>query len=288
MPSKPTDHIMNRVEAALDTAPASLSPLTGGCIADVFRIDTPGGDRFVAKHDASAEPKLDREAFMLERLAHAGAPVPAVVYTAPDLLIMTHVDNDGRRSDAGERALARIVAELHGHGAPTFGLDRDTLIGPLDQPNPQTEHWPAFYAEHRLQHFAALAEQRGSLSAGTRSEIDRICARIDELIPNPAPPSLVHGDLWSGNVLWSDGKPAAIIDPAMYHADPEVELAFIDLMGSVGRPFWNAYNERRPIRPGFWETRRDLYAIYPLLVHAALFAGGYGSSVAHKAKRLLS
>lgn len=275
-----------RVAALLGAEPVSLRPLSGGCVAEVYRVAMPDGADLVAKLDRGADPKLDREGFMLRRLEGAGVPVPRVIACERDALVMTHVENDGHSSAEGEAALGELVAALHEHGGERYGLERDTLIGPLEQPNAWDDDWRRFFAERRILPMADAAERRGALPAGTRGRLARLCERLDRLIPEPNPPSLVQGDLWSGNVLWRGGRPAALIDPAVYYADAEVELAFIDLMGGVGPAFWDAYAARRPIEPGFRAVRRDLYTLYPLLVHAVLFGGGYGASVEAVARRL--
>ncbi|MEO1511889.1 MAG: fructosamine kinase family protein, partial [Planctomycetota bacterium] len=273
--------------------------LSGGCVGDVHRLRMPSGEDLVCKGagggaggvggGVGSSASLDIEGWMLGYLRpRSTLPVPEVVHCEPSLLVMRHVPNDGARSDAGDREAGRLLAELHGVGADAYGLERDTLIGPLAQSNTVADDWSRFFGERRLRPMAARAG--GSLPGGTRGRIDRLCGRLDALIGEAGPPALVHGDLWSGNVLWDGGRVAAVIDPAVYHADAEVELAFIDLMGGFGRGFWEAYAEARPIRAGFWETRRDLYNLYPLLVHAALFdppgGGGYASSVARTLDRL--
>lgn len=218
---------------------------------------------------------------MLDRLAATGSiPVPRVLHAEPDLLILEHIENDGRRSDRGEAEAAAMLARLHAITRDRFGFERDTLIGSLHQPNGDMDHWPRFFAERRLLHMGRRAHEAGSIPGSTLTKLEKLAADIDRLIdPPPARPALVHGDIWSGNVLWHEGRVAAFIDPATYFADPEIELAFIDLFGCFGRTFWDHYGDFGSIRPGFWEARRDLYNIYPLLVHATLFGGGYGASV---------
>src|SRR5204862_404033 len=102
-------------------------------------------------------------------------------------------------------------------------------------------------------------------------------------IKSPSPPTLIHGDVWSGNILSMNGKIRAFLDPAIYYADPEIELAFIRVLNTFGTDFFTRYNDLNPIKPGFFEERADIYSLYPLLVHARLF----GTSYARKAQRIL-
>jgi fructosamine-3-kinase len=187
-----------QIESALGSGVVSLSPLHGGCVAEVVRARLEDGRDVVVKLDGGADPKLDREAFMLGVLRDAGVRVPGVIHGEPALLAMEHIENDGRRSAEGEAELARIVAELHGHSADRYGLDRDTLIGPLDQPNGWHDDWPAFYASRRIAPMADLAERRGALPRGCRERLRGLCDRMHELIPRSNGPSLIHGDLWAG------------------------------------------------------------------------------------------
>ena len=119
----------------------------------------------------------------------------------------------------------------------------------------------------------------GALASAAFARLERLCARLAAFVEEPSAPALVHGDVWSGNVLVRDGVVVAYVDPAIYYADAEVELAFITLFSTFGDGFFARYRERHPLRAGFFEARRDLYNLYPLLVHATLFGGGYGASV---------
>ena len=111
-----------------------------------------------------------------------------------------------------------------------------------------------------------------------------MCARIHELAGPPEPPARLHGDLWSGNVLWGRDGRAWLIDPAAYGGHREVDLAMLRLFGSPGQAFLDAYEERFPLAPGH-EERVELYQLFPLLVHAALFGGGYPAGAERVARR---
>jgi len=117
------------------------------------------------------------------------------------------------------------------------------------------------------------------LRSATMARIEKLAARLGEWIDGAGAPSLIHGDMWSGNILVSGERITEFVDPAIYHGDAEIEIAFATLFGTFGDAFFARYNELRPIRPGFFEARRDLYNLYPLLVHARLFGGGYGMRV---------
>ena len=106
-----------------------------------------------------------------------------------------------------------------------------------------------------------------------------MAAKLDVLLEEPAHPSLLHGDVWTTNVLAEENRITGFIDPAVYFGHPEIELAFISLFSTFGPAFFNRYNELRPISPDFFETRKDIYNLYPLLVHVRLFGGGYVADV---------
>lgn len=277
----------DRIEAALGVRPRALAPLSGGCIAEAYRAELPGGARVVAKCAAGAGD-LELEAYMLRYLAeHSRLPVPAVLHAEPGILIMEFIETAGGLDARAEHHAAELLAELHGVTGPAFGHERDTLIGPLHQPNPWTESWLDFFRDQRLIHMGRAAHAAGRLPDATLRRIERLADRLDRYIETPGPPGLIHGDMWGGNVLARNGRIAGFIDPAIYHADPEIELAFSTLFSTYGSSFFDRYNELRPLSDGFFELRRDLYNLYPLLVHVRLFGGGgYLGGVETTLKRL--
>ena len=271
------------VEQVTGWRPVRRSALTGGCIAEVIKVELAGGGAVVAK--VANEGGLAIEGFMLDHLRGHGLPVPAVLHCTETVLLIEYVATSGGLSDGAEAHAAKLLAALHGVRADAFGFERDTVIGALPQPNPWTPSWRDFFRDQRLLYMGRLAHECGRLPAATLADLERLCARLDGLIHEPAAPALIHGDVWGGNVLTRDGRIAAFLDPAIYYADPEVELAFTTLFATFGRAFFDRYRELRPIAPGFFETRRDLYNLYPLLVHAAHFGGHYPAAVARVVAR---
>ncbi|MSO85668.1 MAG: fructosamine kinase [Rhodospirillales bacterium] len=255
-----------------------LRPLSGGCVGGVFRADLASGVRVVVKA-GEAGSRLDIEGDMLGALARAGLPVPAVIFAADALLVMEYIETSGGLTEGAEEHAAELLAKLHENTAPAHGLGRDTLIGGLTQPNGWNRSWLAFFRDRRILYMAGEAHRAGRLPARMVGRVEKLAARLGEWIAEPLRPSLVHGDAWGGNILCRDGRVAAFIDPAVYYADPEIELAFGTLFGTFGRAFFRRYGEIRALRDGFFEARRDLYNLYPLLVHARLFGGTYVGDV---------
>ncbi|BBL79504.1 aminoglycoside phosphotransferase [Rubrobacter xylanophilus] len=274
------------VEGALGERLVSARPLGGGCIGEVYKVELSDGTPLVAKVDREGGAQLECEAYMLRYLRQrSGLPVPEVLHCSQNLLLMEFVEGESRFSPAAERHAAELLAGLHDIGGAAYGHERDTLIGSLPQPNPWTDSWVDFFREHRLLYMARVAREAGRLPAKDARRVGRLAERLDDLIGEPQPPGLVHGDVWSANVLAKEDRIAAFLDPAIYHADPEVELAFISLFDSFGEPFFERYAEIRGIKEGFFEVRRDLYNLYPLLVHVYFFGGGYLLSVEETLRR---
>ena len=264
----------------------SVRPLGGGCIGEVYMVELQKGPPLVAKVDREGESRLEREAYMLRYLRqNSELPVPKVYHGSEKLLLMQFIEGNSRFTEGAERHAAELLARLHDITADSYGHERDTLIGALDQPNPPTKSWVEFFRDHRLLYIALVAHEAGRLPLEDLRRVERLSEKLYELIEAPNPPALIHGDVWSANVLAKSGHITAFLDPAIYYADPEIELAFISLFDSFGRPFFDRYQEIRPIRDGFFEVRRDLYNLYPLLVHTYYFGGGYLGSVRYTLDR---
>jgi fructosamine-3-kinase len=287
--------LRQRVEQLLGKRVARLESLHGGMIADVRSVELASGECLVAK--LSRDTPLSIEGKMLEFLARfSSLPVPRVVHADDELLLLERLAGRSFYRPAAERQAAELLAGLHETGpadaglspveAERFGFPFDTLIGPFSQANDWNADWAEFYRERRLVPMLAECEERGRLPRELGKRLERLLAELGTLLDHSPEPGLVHGDVWSGNVLAEEGRITGFLDPALYFADPEVELAFIDLFDTFGTEFWNAYRDRRAIDAGYLSRRRDVYQLYPLLVHVALFGGSYVGALGVRLARL--
>jgi fructosamine-3-kinase len=271
------DALREALAGALGQDVVALRPVAGGSLNDAYAARLADGEEVFVKTRAGAAPgEFATEAQGLRWLAEAGAVRVAEVLAVGDDWLALRWIQSGRLDLAGEEELGRGLAELHRAGAPAFGGDRPLRIGPLELPNEASDDWPSFYARRRLEPLAGRA--------GLGDLVERVCARIDAIAGPPEPPARLHGDLWSGNVLaGADGRPW-LVDPAAYGGHREVDLAMLRLFGRPSSRTLAAYDEVWPRADGH-EERLELYQLFPLLVHAVLFGGGYVASAEAAARR---
>jgi fructosamine-3-kinase len=295
------------VARATGSAVTGGARASGGSINEAWALHLAGGERAFVKTRADAAPgEYATEAAGLRWLADADAvALPGVLAVGDDdgdgprFLALEWID-EGRLDAAGEEALGRGLAALHGAGAADFGAPppgapapaadgaRAPLrIGELSLPNDPAPDWPAFYARRRLEPLVALCLERGTLSAAGARAVQRVCERIAELAGPAEPAARLHGDLWGGNVMAAADGRARLIDPAAYGGHREVDLAMLRLFGAPSERVFAAYEEAAPLADGHRE-RVELWQLFPLLVHAALFGGSYGASVERAAVRYVT
>ncbi|MAC59446.1 MAG: aminoglycoside phosphotransferase [Novosphingobium sp.] len=255
--------IETRIAALIGLPVSSLSRMHGGDLSTVYRVTLTDGETVVVKESDRAET----EAAMLRAVRGSGAPAPEVLAVERDLLVMENMPAAGRPGSAWTD-LAQVLERLHACHGESYGWPEDYAFGGVEIANASHRDWPTFWAERRLLcHVpfvpAALARRIEVLS---RTLADRLPA-------NPAA-SLLHGDLWGGNILVSGDVISALIDPACYHGDREVDLAMLTLFDHPPARFF----ELLDLEPG-WQERQALYRLWSWLVHLRLFGDGYRSAV---------
>lgn len=278
--------------SALGTAVVGLRPVAGGDINDAFAATLADGRRVFVKTRADAEAGMyASERRGLAWLADAQAlRIPECVAVADGdvplrFLALEWIEPARRGADFDER-LGRGLAALHRAGAPGFGLDHDNFIGSLPQRNRAAPTWSAFYAEQRLRAQFDRAAARGLVTKDVQAQMDRLLARLDDLVGPEEPPARLHGDLWSGNVHSDEAGHPCLIDPAVYGGHREVDLGMLQLFGAPSARFFAAYEEVFPLAAG-WRERVPLYQLYPLLVHVNLFGGSYVGQMRNALARAL-
>lgn len=271
--------IANAIAEALGWSAGEVRsrPVTGGSIAGSWRLECEGRRAFVKTMPDTRAAMLDAERYGLERLSESGAVrtpsvlgygnAPARAWLALEWLELRPLS--GRASVE----FGRQLAELHCARSEFFGLDHDNFIGATPQRNRQTADWSEFLFGQRLGfQLELLAEHRCGLGPDLVPALRETWRR--HFADHAPQPSLLHGDLWGGNVAGlEDGQPV-VFDPAVHYGDRECDLAMADLFGGLDKAFFEAYHDRWPLEPG-WELRRRFYQLYHLLNHANLFGGSY-------------
>jgi protein-ribulosamine 3-kinase len=263
----------------------------GGCINRAHRVEGGGRRYFVKLNDAKAIEMFATEAEALQALHASDAvrvPIPICWGTTERsaYLVLEYLELAGDTASSAE-TLGRQLAHLHRHTGKLYGWHRDNTIGSTPQINTPSNDWLHFWREQRLTYQLRLAGRHGFVGALQRKG-ERLLDAVGLVLAghNP-PPSLLHGDLWSGNyAVLRDGQPV-IFDPASYFGDRETDLAMTELFGGFPPRFYSAYREHYPLDDGY-RLRKTLYNLYHVLNHVNLFGGGYASQAEHMIDTLLS
>ena len=260
----------------------------GGCINHGGKLTTSRCHFFLKWNDArTLKGMFEAEAKGLLQLRQTSTVyVPEVIGTglkgAFQFLLLSFVEQRAPGHRYWENA-GRQLASLHRCQNSMYGLDHNNYMGSLPQRNDRTDSWSSFFVGQRLQPQVRLARDNDRLSVSDVAVFDRLYGKGSNLFPDEAP-SLVHGDLWRGNLINSDAGGPCFIDPAIYFGHREVDLAMTKLFGGFHGDFYAAYHESYPLLPDD-EERVDLYNLYPLLVHLNLFGASYYGDVMRIAKR---
>ncbi len=310
MSARLPDSVRAGVEAALRERGVDCgritgqAPLGGGSINHAARLTLDGGGPvFVKWHADPPAGMFAAEVDGLEALRAARAPglLVAEVLGAsaggerPGWLLLEYLPPAPPGPGHAE-ALGRGLAALHrarptgADGASAWGWSRNNFIGSLPQPNETAPTWAAFWRDRRLAPQVRRAVDGGHLDAREAATLDRVLGRVETLLSgtNSDGPSLLHGDLWSGNTYPGPRGEAVLIDPAVYRGHREVDLSMTELFGGFPARFYDAYDEAWPLPAEYHDHRRDCYQLYYLLVHVNLFGRGYVAGTVERARRLLA
>lgn len=277
----------------MSTAADAVSAITGQPVRAathrgvIWLVELSDGRTVVAKRGEPGQANAEAAGLRWLRMP-GGPPVPRVYGQDERWLITEHIPA-GRADGAAAERLGHQLATLHAAGAPAFGAappegSQQAWIGAAPMANVTGQQWPQWYAEHRVLDYLRTAVDNGAVDAAGVRAVHQTCEHIDELAGPAEPPARLHGDLWSGNVYpGADGR-FWLLDPAAHGGHRETDLAMLALFGFPALDRLLAgYTDVAPLAPG-WRQRVPLHQLFPLLVHAVLFGGGYGRSAAAAAR----
>lgn len=270
----------------IETDANDIQSIGGGCIHQAGSFQHAGKTYFL-KWSRNASEMFEAESRGLKLLQEAKAiDTPRVIGTgsveASDYLCLEFVEQSLSTSDFWLDFGSRL-ADLHRATNPKFGLDHNNFIGSLRQSNKSHYDWAEFFVNERLLPQLKMAKDGGLVTSGMNAKFESLFVKLAELFP-PEPPSLLHGDLWSGNFLVGKEGQAVIFDPASYYGHREAELAFTRMFGGFDPLFYSSYNDAYPLQSGH-EERIGLFNLYPLLVHVNLFGASYLSGIEQTLRR---
>jgi Fructosamine-3-kinase len=257
-----------RGAALLGGAIADVTGMGGGSLSQIVRLRLTDGREAIVK----TGPAPRAEAAMLQAIKAAGVPAPDVLAADDDVLVLSVVEDAGSLSSAWSD-LGHVLAKLHAAQGPRYGWACDYAFGPVAIVNTWTDTWPAFWGEHRLLNNARF------VGNGLANRLEALAADLPNRLPQHPPPSLLHGDLWGGNVLVAPGRVSGLIDPACYYGDGLVDVAMLQMFDHPPSAFFSAYGKTEA-----GQERLLIYRLWPALVHLRLFGSGYRPLV----ERLLS
>ncbi|MBE0463905.1 MAG: fructosamine kinase family protein [Halomonadaceae bacterium] len=261
------------LEAQAIRPTGQLRPLSGGDSAAVYALETSQG-QVIVKHDKAERLRGEAEGLCALKGACKTLIVPEVLGLYEEWLLLESLPTQPSEP-ASDSVLGEGLRELHSAIGEAHGWHQDNACGRTPQPNAPLKDGRAFQRERRLLPLSDACFQHGLIEQALRTRIEHIAFQLEDWLPG-TPASLLHGDLWSGNVLVTTRGPA-VIDPAVYRHYPEVDLAMLTLFGSPGRAFFDAYWEGDA--PADWPRREALFQLYPLINHLLLFGASYRSGV---------
>jgi fructosamine-3-kinase len=269
------DFITDRIQSELNSEILSQKSIHGGDINQAGRVELASGKTvFVKWNDSAPENMFQAEArgMKLLRSAESGLEIPAPLFVSERFLVLEWVEEGGGKNNSAFE-FGKKLAQLHKTSSKNFGLDHDNYIGKLPQSNTIHTNWVDFFAIERIEPQVRMGVESGKLTRSVLRNAESFYKKLGSIFPTEKP-ALVHGDLWSGNYMFTPSGGASIYDPAVYFGHREMDLAMTRLFGGFSANFYDGYNEEFPLSDGF-DSRVTVYNLYPLLVHANLFGGSY-------------
>lgn len=276
-------HVKNTIESFFNARIQSASSIGGGCIADAKRVCLDNGTNIFVKTAQLSNDMFTKEMNGLHELSKANTiRVPKAFYADERCLVLEHIESAGK-SNAFFEDFGTKFALLHQFTHNCFGFVEDNYIGSSPQMNIADENeksnWIAFYFNKRLLYQFKLAEHNGYASEKLRKGFSLLENKIEDILGgSEEAPSLLHGDLWSGNYITDENGDACLIDPATYYGHREADLAMTKLFGGFPKHFYESYNATFPLKDGF-EYRENIYKLYHILNHLNIFGSGYENEV---------
>lgn len=276
-------HLKSELEKRFGFQVRGDHPLSGGCINPSIRLYTSEGLFFLKWNDANKFPAMfEKEALGLQELSNSQTlKIPQVIgqgeVEGTSYLLLEYLEESSGSTKAWQQ-MGYQLAQLHQHTQEHFGFKTSNYIGSLPQQNHSHADWISFFREERLMPQVHMAVQKGLIYQDVQRQFDLLYQKLPELLSSKSEPSLLHGDLWSGNVLITVQDIPCLVDPAVYYGHREADLAFTHLFGGFPSAFYEAYQEAFPLEAGY-EQRVDLFNLYPLLVHLNLFGEGYLANI---------
>lgn len=279
-----TPSLQNIIAHKLGLAGNSLHfmEVGGGCINQTYQLADSGTRYFCKINSASKFPHLFRkEEKALKFIASQNRiKVPEVVSqieAGDDQVLVLEWIDQGPQTEKFWKTFGRQLAELHFVSNASFGWQEDNYMGSVVQQNTWTKNWTGFFAEKRLQPLVIMCMQEKLLNRKHLSQFENIYQKLDEIF-SPEPPSLLHGDLWSGNFMCNGKEEPVLIDPALYFGHRSADLAMTTLFGGFSRSFYEAYHYHFPL-PANYSHQWKICNLYPLLIHLFLFHSGYRQQI---------
>lgn len=272
------EQLRTRLQTTVNANILSLNPLSGGSIASAYRADLDNGSSVFVKTSPQHPDMFRKEADGLNELRSADAVIiPEVIAATEEMLILEYIPGavPVNRTKFFEE-FGKRFALMHRTAGKQFGYHEDNYIGASLQKNfPQSDSWKEFFAVNRLEFQYRLAESNGYRDAEIRMLFGKMESMIERIIVDDGEgPSLLHGDLWSGNFLCAVNDLPVLFDPAVYYGHREMDLAMTQLFGGFSEAFYASYHGAYPLNDE-WKRRCELYSLYHLFNHLNLFGEGY-------------